>query len=315
MIKMSRKIKKNGFTLIELIVSIMVFSLISIVLGVILNVGLKSWKEVDGKTEAEREMTKAVLDINNSIRNSNISGIKCDDLKTDYKGNGYIVCPSYASYKSLNTNTETYTIWENEFDYSLKLDTSTNTGTGSTGGGTSTDDKVNHIPEFNNNFFVAYFVAKQSSCSLCEDLFGATNDSDICPHRYLIKKWYKGPSLPSGVITNLNDSWSDSILTSLSSKTLSSVNSSKSPFDKILSKNILAFSANKNNAYTVSYYIKIFKPNLNKSKPKTLEVGNSVDDFYAGIKGTSTATVINDKKENLDDYCLQVSSTVAPLNN
>lgn len=312
MIKMTRKIKKKGFTLIELIVSIMVFSLISIVLGVILNVGLKSWKEVDGKTEAEREMAKAVLDINNSIRNSTISDIKCDGLKSDYKGNGYIVCTSYASYKSLNGNTETYTILENELDYSLKLDTSTNTGTG---GETSTDDKVNHIPEFNNNFFVAYFVAKQSSCSLCKDIFGATNDSDICPHRYLIKKWYKGSSLPSGILTNLKDSWSDSILTSLPSKTLSSVNSSKSPYDKILSKNILAFSANKNNAYTVSYYIKIFKPNLNKSKPKALEVGNSVDDFYSGIKGTSTSTVINNNKENLDAYCLQVSSTIAPLNN
>lgn len=306
MIKMTKTIKKKGFTLIELIVSIMVFSLISIVLGVILNVGLKSWKEVDGKTEAEREMTRAVLDINNSIRNSILSLIECDNLKTDYKGNGYIVCPSYANYKSLNGNTETYTILENEFDCSLKLD-NTNTG--------SDTDKVNHSSEFNKNFFVAYFVAKQSSCLLCKEIFGATNGDDICPHRYLIKKWYRGPSLPSGILTNLKDSWSDSELTSLPSKTLSSVNSSKSPYDKILSKNILAFSANKNNAYTVSYYIKIFKPNLNKSKPKTLEVGNSVDDFYLGIKGTSTSTVINNNKENLDAYCLQVSSTVAPLNN
>ena len=68
--KQYKKVNKNGFTLVEVMVSVAVFAILSIVLGVILNVGLKSWKEVNAKTESERDLNRAVNDINFSLRNS-----------------------------------------------------------------------------------------------------------------------------------------------------------------------------------------------------------------------------------------------------
>lgn len=305
---MDKKKKKRGFSLLEVIVSIMVFSIISVALGVILNVGLKSWKDVDGKTEAERNLSRAVVDINNSIRNSCIGniiestdiGIRCS-AGTSSNPNGYIVCPSCAGYKSLGTTSTTgtttvdnYSLLENELDVSINVDTS---------GEELSSDSFD--PVFNwNNFVVAYFVVKGDSCQSCSDIFGSSY-TGICPHRYLVKKWYIGSGLPLTVsIPTLSAKWADTDISSLSSKKLSNIwtNTTKSAYDKILAKNVLAFRATKG-TYTVSYAIKIFKPNLNKSIPTSSDISGSVEAFYD-----------SSKVDPIKDYCLQVSSTVAPLN-
>lgn len=303
---MDKKKKKRGFSLLEVIVSIMVFSIISVALGVILNVGLKSWKDVDAKTEAERNLSRAVVDINNSIRNSFIGnalnpGIRCF-AGTSSNPNGYIVCSSCARYQPLGTDTvsddetvDNCSILENELDVSINVDTS--------GEEISLDS---FDPTFKwNNFVVAYFVAKGDSCQSCSDIFGSSYIG-ICPHRYLVKKWYIGSGLPSNVsIPTLSAEWADTNINSLSSKKLSDIwtNTTKSAYDKILAKNVLAFGAIKS-SYTVSYDIKIFKPNLNKSIPTSSDISDSVKAFYD-----------SSKVDPIKDYCLQVSSTVAPLNN
>ena len=304
----NKKKKKRGFSLLEVIVSIMVFSIISVALGVILNVGLKSWKDVDGKTEAERNLSRAVVDINNSIRNSCMGtiihptdpGIRCS-AGTSSNPNGYIVCYSCARYQPLGTDTvsddetvDNCSIFENELDVSINVDTSEEEV-----GSDSFDSNFNW-----NNFVVAYFVAKGDSCQSCSDIFGS-GYTGICPHRYLVKKWYRGSGLPSNVsIPTLSAKWADTNITSLSSKKLSDIwtNTTKSSYDKILAKNVLAFGAIKS-LYTVSYDIKIFKPNLNKSIPTSSDISDSVKAFYD-----------SSKVDPIKDYCLQVSSTVAPLN-
>ncbi|MBR0518672.1 hypothetical protein IJJ97_02655, partial [bacterium] len=66
----------------------------------------------------------------------------------------------------------------------------------------------------------------------------------------------------------------------------------------------------KSNSYTVSYAIKVFRPNLNKSTPTQADISSSVNAFHDSITNKTNPT-----GDPLKNYCLQVSSTVAPLNN
>ena len=301
--KQCKKSNKNGFTLVEVMISVVVFAVLSIVLGVILNVGLKSWKEVNARTESERDLNRAVNDINFSIKNSMLDDITCDSVNTTYRGNGYIICPSFASYKTASGK---YTILENEFDFDISS--------------YSTDEGIAFENNLKHNFWVAYCVLRDVNCPLCASMFGSTTNEDgstsinyagVCPHRYLIKKWYKSNNLEESVnISNIavwNESSSD-ISTLLNTDFSSYLSSSKTSYDKVLSKNILAFSANKS-SYGVLYYIKIFKQNVNQLKISEEKISLSINSFYNDVKGIAST-----EQDPLKNYCLEVHSKVIPLN-
>ena len=301
--KQYKKVNKNGFTLVEVMVSVAVFAILSIVLGVILNVGLKSWKEVNAKTESERDLNRAVNDINFSLRNSMLEDITCDSLNNTYNGNGYIICPSFASCK---TPSGKYTILENEFDFDISS--------------YSTEEGIAFENNLKHNFWVVYCVLKDGKCPLCASMFGSITNEDgstginyagVCPHRNLIKKWYKSNNLEESVnIPNLPvwNEGSNNISTLLTTDFNNYLTSSKTSYDKVLSKNILAFSANKS-TYSILYYIKIFKPNVNQIKISEEKISSSINSFYNDVKGIAST-----EQDPLKNYCLEVHSKVIPLN-
>lgn len=289
-----RKNRQKGSSLMEVIISIAVFSAIAIALGVILNLGLKSWKDVDGKTEAERDLNRAFIDMNNTIRNSIISGIICEPGSTD-DPRGYIVCPSYARYTPLNenaTDSATQRIMENEFDCSFDSK--------------NDDGNITYDKLFNSNFKVVYFLHRDSNCSKCLELFD-TGTANFCPHHTLVKKWFrivKADVTPQNTVMGVPAWKDDEPWDNSASKDIA-----RNGYDKVLAHNVLAFTAKKNTK-SISYYIKIFKPNQNKARATQTELNNSIKAFYDQINNGESAT----QADPIKDYCLEVHSTVAPLN-
>lgn len=305
---MKKRIKnKKGVSLAELMVSVAVFSLISIALAVIFTTGMKSWHTVESKTEAESSLNKSVSDINFTIRNSDLSGIRyysgesvgtksllgkvLDESTLDkisvsikQKGCGVLVCPSYASVQPLNdTSNYQYGIYEQE---SSRTEESTI-----------------------NNFYVVYFCVVPSDCSECNSLFATT--SDCCPHKMLVKRWYKNSKVTFDTsvsfVENENKISTDIAGTYTAKK-----------FDKFLAKNVIGFSVLKNEN-TVDYAIKIFKPNVNQTRITTEDIEGSVNAFYAkpqdvNISNNSYFRAVNSTEvDPINKYVLQINSTVAPL--
>ena len=296
-IKKNKKKHKRGFSLVEVMISVALFSILSVVLGVILNIGLKSWKEVNAKTESERDLNRAINDINVSIRNSMLSYITCDNLEITCNGNGYIICPSCIAYQSAGDD-ETYTILENEFDIDIYSDT------------TSSENDTIFIRNFNQNFWIVYCVLKNSKCDKCASMFGS-DYSGICPHRNLVKKWYRSASLNSSIkISNLTAVWgtSGNDISTLLETSFEDYLKHNNYNDKVLSRNILAFASNKS-SYNVSYYMKMFKPNLNKFGIDEQKISSSIDYFYKDVNRT-----LSTEQDPLKNYCLEVHSKVVPLN-
>ena len=278
--------KLKGITLVELMVSVAIFSLMSIALGIILNIGLKSWRDIDGKMEAESGLNSAVKDINDSIRNSRYTYICNDAINYIYSGDvsnyGYIVLPSYAKY------TETYINEQNlDFDISYNINNTQN---------------ISFTTSYNSNFIIAYFLVKPDICPLCKEIFETEDDLGVnCPHKILVKKWFY---TTSESIAGLPQTSAWTSVNSIKSVKLSSFMSNRSAYDKILSQNIMAFGASLDTkAHMVSYRIKTFKPNTSKTRPSADNMKDSIKAFYD--------TSIDDP---LKKYCIEIHSTVAPLN-
>ena len=287
--KFKNIIQNKGITLSELMVSVLIFSMMSVALGMILNMGLKSWRDVDGKVEAESGLNKAVKDINETIRNSKYFAISSDYVfsgkDSDSTSYGYIILPSYAKY------TENY-IQEQELDFELSL----NPDTSETG-------DITFSTSYQCNFLIAYFLVRNNDCSKCKDLFGVETDLGVnCPHKTLVKKWYKVTTTSFDGVT---DTWNEDIsISDFKSKNFNDYMSHRSAYDKILSQNIMAFGARLDtDSHMISYKLKAFKPNTSKSRPSIDEMRESLQSFYDSS--------INDP---LAKYSIEIHSTVAPLN-
>lgn len=293
-----RRNKVNGITLVELIVSVVIFSLMSVALGIILNIGLKSWRDIDGKVEAESGLNNAVKDINESIRNSRYFVIS-SNLDNIYNGDeshiGHIILPSYVTYSPTDNH-----INEQEFNFvfSSSLDTTGN---------------IHYDSSYKSNFMIAYFVVKANACSKCKEIFG----SDLgvnCPHKMLVKKWYKlvNSSVQNDVPVSV---WSSDEISNISDiNSLESFMSNRSAYDKILSQNILSFGASLNKvSHMISYRIKAFRPNISKTRPNIDDVVASVYAFY-DKQYINEMTEYVSEDDPLKKYCIEIHSTVAPLN-
>lgn len=284
----SRKSKIKGITLVELMVSVVIFSLMSVALGIILNIGLKSWRDIDGKVNAESGLNNAVKDINESIRNSKYTNIYNNDIATyiysgDMSNYGYIVLPSYAKY------TDNY-IKEQELDFTLSSNTD------------NTTNNITFSSSYSPNFMVAYFLVKPDTCSKCKELFDVEEDLGVsCPHKMLVKKWFYNTS---SSIAGLSETSKWSSTNSVKSITLNNFMANRSAYDKILSQNIMTFEASLDTvSHMISYRIKAFKPNMSKTRPSADNIKDSVKSFYN--------TSVDDP---LKKYCIEIRATVAPLN-
>lgn len=288
--------KLKGITLVELMVSVVIFSLMSIALGIILNIGLKSWRDIDGKVDAESGLNNAVKDINESIRNSRYIMISSDNINNgDVTKVGYLILPSYVTYNNDLINEQEF-----NFVFSSSVD---NTG------------NVHFDSSYKSNFIIVYFVAKPNNCSKCNDMFGGDLGVN-CPHKMLVKKWYKlvNSSVQNDVPVSV---WSNTELFKINSANgygLDNFMTNRSPYDKILSQNIMTFGSYLDTvSHMVSYRIKAFKPNMSKIKPKKDDIIASVHAFYGETYNNPDTGYVSES-DPLRKYCIEIRATVAPLN-
>lgn len=298
--------RQLGATLIEVMVSTAVFSLISLSLMIIFNFGVKSWRNVEARVNAELSLNAAAADLNNVLRNSSADNIIIGPLGEGGAADGsnetsadsssgfaYICCPSAALYDSSGVGeSATGGFFTNRFNYCVP----TNEGQSVTTEGISW------------NYWVCYFVAKQAgNCPDCLSLWNG--DSDCCPHKLLIKRWCRADNVD---VPNDMATWSGG---ANCPKLLADYD--KKYNDKILSKNIMAFKAQKNND-TILFSIKVFKPNINNVKITEDNVRDSIDFLYRDLplKNDGFYDVDNSavERDPLSSYTVQVDGAVTPLN-
>ena len=290
MIKNNNK-KNNGFTLAELMTSVAIFSIISMILFVTFSSGQKYLATSTSKLDSERGINIATQDINFSIRNGSLSNT---NILSNADGTGYIVTSSASIYDIEHNN-----IINNDLSYNIS--------------GTSSS--------LNWNFNIVYFTAKLSNCQKCDEL---GLKSSICPHKYLIKRYYTLNNTYSNFLkwSDIEEEWkaklSELIDSPYSDTVLEEVNNK---YDKILARNVLAFTHQKNGK-NVTYSIKLFKDyNIVKSsitEEKLKKSVNAVTTDLTSKTGLAIDKEITNSEENEADplsYCTtQINYTAIPLN-
>ena len=282
MIKKRINKKNNGFSLAELLTSITIFSMISMILFLCFNSGQKYLADSTSKLDSERGINIATQDINFSIRNGAITKISVSENQnnTNYDGTGYISTSSASIYSSGN-------IINNDLSYNIS--------------GTSS--------ELIWNFQIVYFTAKLPNCQKCIDL---GLNSSICPHKYLIKRYY-----------TLNDTYTDFLKWSENKDKLNDLitqDYNGNRFDKILARNVIAFLPLKQGK-SITYSIKLLKDyNLVKNsitEDKLKKTINAITKNNTGLGVNDAVATTDENDEPLDplSHCTtQINYTAIPLN-
>lgn len=291
---MIKKRNFKGFTIAESIIACSIFAFISMILFACFNNGHRYLAESSSRLENERGINLATQDLNLSIRNTSLASIK---ISSGLQGTNdkdilnYILMSSASTYDSTTGN-----ILNNELDFNIS--------------GTSS--------QLNWNFKIAYFTAKISPCSKCVDM---GLNSDICPHKYLVKRYF-------ALNETANDNpqilrWSDE--TSINDLFKSYDGNNKNKHDKILAKNLIVFIPILNDDKIV-YTIKLLKEhNLVRSsieekdlettiEASELDIEKNMGLELSGSQTTVTGnnnTTVNDK---LSKFTTQINYTVTPLN-
>ena len=291
--------KKRGATLIELMLATAIFGFLTIALLAILQYGTKSWRQVESRFQAEKDVRKVVLDINNSLRNSDIT-----TFNTDGK--------SWMAFKTSNNYEPGNKILENDFKF-------------------DSNGKVVWT------FFAFYYLYDPSmgggKCEKCNKLNFTGMD---CPHKVLAKKWLwiKNPDASGAVETDLplfarNFEGYDKEITHLETTVVSSKtgkipdiavepNPAKDkPVPKILAQNIMNF--------TVAFSIEE-DPNVsgrngagNGGKPNTVQYTvrafKELEASEAKINGATISPETLASRKFTARFTMQIDQGVAPLNN
>jgi len=75
---MTKAKTKNGFTIVELLVSILAFSIMILAVGLLLIYGMLGWRKNTHSVNMQRDAVIAMEEISREIRNSNIAEIGYD---------------------------------------------------------------------------------------------------------------------------------------------------------------------------------------------------------------------------------------------
>ena len=273
--------KHKGFTVSELMVSVAIFSIISIILFVTFSSGQKHLATSTSKLDNERGINIATQDINFSIRNGSLSTI---GILSKNDGTGYISIESASTY-----DTNTHNIINNDLSFNIS--------------GTSSSMKW--------NFVIVYFTAKINNCPKCKELGLNLENKNLCPHKHLIKRYYTLNNTYTGFLK-----WSNT--TNLTLLNLINNNYNNDKYDKILARNVITFIP-QSAGRSITYSIKLFKDhNIVKNSiteeklQKTIEAVKTELANNNELNLTQTATITDDP---LTNYTTQINYTVTPLNN
>lgn len=177
------KRKKRGMSLIELLTAAAIFSAASLVLVVILGYGVKSWKQVEGRYGSERDLRHAVLALNDSVRNTDISTVSCN-----VDGNIAWIAMKSAVYGQTTPSAENVGL--SEANLTVKNDVFT--------------QKVK--PDWNS--YVIYYVLAPRSAeekALVGQEHCQCENVDLCPHKVLLRRVVPFTALSQGDKTEIEN--------------------------------------------------------------------------------------------------------------
>ncbi len=307
----------RGATLLELIIATAVFGFLTLALLGILQFGTRSWRHVESRFQAEKDIRRAVLDINSHLRNT--------DVATFNSGTSTIETPSDSSTPHDNLSVDEKGItW-------MAFKTAT-ARSGEHGDGPDIlEGQLQYDPEHSSSgikwtFFLLYYVIPLKSCSACSE-FGIT-DERLCPHKQLVRKWLwigdkaVAPDLASG--TGMPETFTGGrkyIQSGELQEYLTSPSDYKSgggPFPKLLANNVMNFN--------VAFYDPTFPagswraPQAMASKPGTVQYTircfKQLEATQIRVKEELLKGGNSDvQKRFVEKFTMQIDQGVAPLNN
>lgn len=282
MIKKNNKNNNKGFSLAELMTSIAIFSIISIILFLTFNSGQKYLATSTSKLDSERGINIATQDINFSIRNGSLSNT---DILSNEDGTGCIATSSASLYDSTTGN-----IINNDLSYDIA--------------GTSTS--------LNWNFKIVYFTAKKQNCTKCSEMGLDLKNKNLCPHKLLIKRYYVFNAIEGNDFFILWSTVKDNLSNLITNNYISN------RYDKVLAKNVIAFVPQKNGR-NITYSIKLFKDyNIVKNSITEEKLQKTVDAIRDDLNNKTgldiNASVTTNVEDPLSHYTTQINYTAIPLN-
>lgn len=289
--------ENKGATLTELLIATVIFGAISLALISLVQYGTQSWRKVESRFDVEKGLRRAVIDINNSLRNTDFASVSTG-VALNKNNNNWLAMKQSVR---LSGNIPVFS------DISMSAD----------------DSKLDY------NFLYIYFLVSPANCLKCDALnqAGAQLNEALCPHKELIKRVVflnktsdpdsnssgsqtsESPSVPTSYcfLDVANDADTVTQVASTDFAKISGGNdfSTKNYAigDRLLATNIMNFSINipasdEENYGVVQYTLRAFKE-LEASK----------------IHITSASFTDRKYRRLIELFTLQIDQGVAPLNN
>ncbi|MBR0519684.1 type II secretion system protein [bacterium] len=287
-------IKKNkGFTILETLITAIIFSVIAMIFFLVFRLGLKYWKETDVKLQSEKSISLTTLDLNYAIRNTKKSEIQTNILEN---GNAWIAMNSASNgeYKGGKT-----TINENDVNCIIE----------------------ENATELIWGLRILYFTAKtENECKYCKEL----NLTKVCPHKILVKRYYALNDEYKDLELLKYNNEADYSANKLKFDILTKTEYSRQSHDRILARNVIAFVPQiKKNG--VRYSLKIFTPQnavlyslKNDDFVKTISAMNDDKDgeLEDSISSTSSSEEYYDDatKDPINKFTTLINFTAVPVN-
>ncbi len=230
--------KERGTTLAELLIATVIFGFLTMILLGVINFGMRSWKTVESRSSAEREVRRALLDLSRSLRNTDIRTFSYGN----YNKSGQRI--SWMAFKSAQA-AELYDPEYIDFD----------------GNASTAADRMKW------NYFILYYAIPPSGDTCSNDIYDTSSlaSSEFkCPHKLLIKKYLRigGTDGIDTSKTYLSETDASTYLTptvstaeAIASTAEKAVendpgNSAYAGSVRVVSKNVLIFSANYYDPYS-----------------------------------------------------------------
>lgn|GEM_PF-1314335 len=154
---------ERGTTLAELLIATVIFGFLTMILLGVINFGTRSWKTVESRSSAEKEVRRALLDLSRSLRNTDVRTFSYGN----YNNSGKRI--SWMAFKTAQAR-ELYDPEYITFD----------------GTGASYEEKMPWT------YFILYYAIPPSGDTCENDVYDVSSLASSqykCPHKLLIKKY------------------------------------------------------------------------------------------------------------------------------
>jgi type II secretory pathway pseudopilin PulG len=172
-----------GATLTELLIATVIFGFLTMILLGVINFGSNSWRNLEGRSSAQKEIRLALLDLTKSVRNTDIRSFSCGNTtNTAGKTCNWMCFKTFQAIELYKPETMSF------------------------------DSSKSGENRFRPTYFVLYYAIQPGNCgcSSAENVYADVDGNaaaapdgvdygDLlntqtykCPHKYLIKKYLSG---------------------------------------------------------------------------------------------------------------------------